>query len=236
MFVYKITNKINNKIYIGCTILPIHIRLRKHSYGKKKSKCNLAKAICKYGIDNFSIEELELCNSREEMFIREMYWIFKLDSQNPKIGYNMTPGGCIVLPKIGNESYSSYYKKGKTLEQLYGIDKANKLKEGLSITHKGKTFSPELIIKMNESRKRAWERGCYKNMPQKLSIKFKGVKKDNNIPILCLNNNKIYRTCKDAADDLDLWYSGVYRVISGKMKQTGGYKFVVANKNELTLS
>jgi group I intron endonuclease len=83
MKIYKTTNKINNKFYIG-----------KDKYNNPKyigSGIKLKNAIKKYGKCNFEKEILEYCDSSQELNEREIYWIKKLDAI--KCGYNMTDGG-----------------------------------------------------------------------------------------------------------------------------------------------
>ena len=58
MIVYKVTNKINNKIYIGITTRNINIRWKEHCNLRARSSI-LKSAISKYGKDNFIIEEIE---------------------------------------------------------------------------------------------------------------------------------------------------------------------------------
>lgn len=96
--IYKITNLINGKIYIGKS-LNIKARIQAHkSYYKTNapSKNNkywhnkLYTAMREFGIDNFSFEVIEECKS-EELDQKEIYWINYYDSYNN--GYNMTLGG-----------------------------------------------------------------------------------------------------------------------------------------------
>lgn len=89
MVVYKITNLINNKIYIGLTTKPHLTRFKEHKQLSKRSNYAIHQAMRKYGVDNFKIDIIESCNSLEDLVIRESYWIKTLDSMNPKIGYNM---------------------------------------------------------------------------------------------------------------------------------------------------
>ena len=85
-FVYKITNSINGKIYIG-----------KHEtnsiddnyFGSGKI---LRLAIKKYGRDNFVKEIIEYCNDPEDLSNKEIYWIKEINSLYP-VGYNINPGG-----------------------------------------------------------------------------------------------------------------------------------------------
>lgn len=64
-YIYKITNDINNKVYIGKTLLSIEKRFKEHCKDYKregKEKRPLYRAMNKYGIEHFSIEEIEECN------------------------------------------------------------------------------------------------------------------------------------------------------------------------------
>ena len=92
-YIYKIINNINNKIYIGKTIQTVETRWKEH-----KRECNQARAqnrplyaaFRKYGIDNFSIEQVEE-TTKELLEEREKYWIEFYKSF--KYGYNATKGG-----------------------------------------------------------------------------------------------------------------------------------------------
>lgn len=92
-YIYKITNKINDKIYVGKTLDTIENRWREHKndYQKRRNeKRPLYSAMRKYGIDNFFIEKIEEC-SIDEINSREIYWIKYYNSF--KNGYNATKGG-----------------------------------------------------------------------------------------------------------------------------------------------
>ena len=93
--IYKITNLINNKIYVGQTK---DYKRRLSEYKNKSKKINkhtnyeIMKVIHDYGIENFSFEILEYC-SIEELDEKEIFWIKKLKSRNSKFGYNSKTGG-----------------------------------------------------------------------------------------------------------------------------------------------
>lgn len=95
-YIYKITNKINNKIYVGKTTKSIERRFAEHvmvSNKEKDTSVKLHNAIRKYGIDNFMIEELDVATTKEELNKKERFWIDKLSARNPDIGYNICKGG-----------------------------------------------------------------------------------------------------------------------------------------------
>ena len=91
-YIYKITNLINNKIYIGQTNNPKR-RWQEHKnlgYDTKGTKL-LYRAIEKYGKDNFAFEIIEgpIDNYNE----KEIYWISYYKSTDKKFGYNILLGG-----------------------------------------------------------------------------------------------------------------------------------------------
>ncbi|WP_275926206.1 GIY-YIG nuclease family protein [Clostridium perfringens] len=89
--IYKITNTVNNKIYIGQTTLSFYRRYRDGF--KKCHNVYLQRSIEKYGINKFKVEILAKNKSIEELDKLEIYLIKKYDSCNPKNGYNMKTGG-----------------------------------------------------------------------------------------------------------------------------------------------
>ena len=88
--IYKITNKLNNKCYIGQS-RNIEQRFRDHRKQCNVGKRTISTAIHKYGVDNFSFEILQECNV-EELNTLEIKYIEEYESYGEK-GYNMTPGG-----------------------------------------------------------------------------------------------------------------------------------------------
>jgi group I intron endonuclease len=84
MIIYKTTNLINDKIYIGQDS-----KNNQEYFGSGKY---VNRAIKKYGKENFKKETICECLSKEELNEKEMYWIKQLDCKYPK-GYNLTDGG-----------------------------------------------------------------------------------------------------------------------------------------------
>ena len=93
-YIYKITNKINGKIYIGQAI-NINTRWYHHknnAFIKNKNQA-LYQAMRKYGVDNFTIEQIDSAYSKDELNKKEIYWIEKYQSYKSSNGYNRTRGG-----------------------------------------------------------------------------------------------------------------------------------------------
>lgn len=94
--IYKITNQVNGKNYIGQAV-DIERRWHDHRSKYKNPKNEqhnslLYKAIKKYGIENFTFEIIEEC-LKNELDEKEKYWIKYYDSFNSDKGYNLTEGG-----------------------------------------------------------------------------------------------------------------------------------------------
>lgn len=111
MIIYKITNEINKKIYIGQTKLTIEERFILHK--NKKSNCRYLKsAFNKYGIENFKIEKIEECKDFNELNLREEFWIKELNTLAPN-GYNLTTGGAAPKHSSMTKEKMSQTRKGK---------------------------------------------------------------------------------------------------------------------------
>ena len=123
--VYKITNTVNGKFYVGCSN-NIERRFMEHKTpGNVQNGTHvLARAFRKYGVENFSLEVLEKC-SRSKLAEREAFYVSAL---NPE--YNMTDGG------LGNPG------RVVTPEQRKRLSKAAKMQwNGLSNEEKERIIS-----------------------------------------------------------------------------------------------
>ena len=130
-YIYKTTNLINGKIYIGQHKAETYDN---SYYGSGKI---LKLAIKKYGIENFSNIVLAYCDSKEELDRLEKQLIKQYDSRNPDIGYNIAFGGegGDLVTCLSKEDYKQFCATISKLNHL-GIV-GNKGKE-LSIEHKKK--------------------------------------------------------------------------------------------------
>ena len=99
--VYKITIKVNGKVYIGFTGRAFKERWKQHCQGKPTYPLQMA--IKTYGKDNFSTEIIFSSKSREEALQMEILHIKKFNSRNRKFGYNCTEGGEGMLGRKGDE-------------------------------------------------------------------------------------------------------------------------------------
>ena len=94
IIIYKITNLINGKVYIGQTIRPMEERFERHLRDAKNNLLpdnKFHRAIRKYGEENFQIEKIDEASTKKELNEKEIYWIKYFNSVEK--GYNASPGG-----------------------------------------------------------------------------------------------------------------------------------------------
>lgn len=159
LYIYKITNKINGKIYIG----------KRHSncIPEKDIKYMgsgiiINKSIKRYGKENFKKEILCECYNEDELNEKEKYYINLFNSRDLTIGYNITEGGCGNIHNEDSKLKMSRSHKGKkfTEEHKRKISESNKGKKlseetrlKLSIVNLGKIISEESKRKISEKLK-----------------------------------------------------------------------------------
>lgn len=141
-YIYKVTNKINGKIYIGQTIQSVKDRWYRHCGKSGISKAELnthfKRAILKYGKENFTVETIEVCDSTK-LNDREKFYISYYNSYTN--GYNSTIGGqCGSKPfKTSKEEETqiiSLYNYGFSLREIgreFNLDKTTV--KGILVRH-----------------------------------------------------------------------------------------------------
>ena len=134
--IYKTTNLINGKIYVGQDSFN-----NVEYFGSGKI---IKQAIEKYGKENFKKEILEKCSSREELDERETFWIQELKSHDREIGYNISKrwfGGDVYT---NNPNLDIIRKKLKASSREYWDSVPQERKSELSVIY-------------SNSRKESWK-------------------------------------------------------------------------------
>lgn len=213
MHVYKITNKINGKIYIGKTIKDdIQKRLKEHYNfsSNKGKKMMISEAIKKYGLENFEIQSIYKGVDDEDICKAEIKFIKLFKSTDKSIGYNILSGGNGVVPteelrkklseraKLRIGELNPFFGKNHTQEQKHKWQKnrsgVSTRKTPISQEEKNRASKrlkelrkdPEFINKMLNNR-------LYK----------KGIGASRNRAVICLNTGEVFESAKICADDLN---------------------------------
>lgn len=95
MIIYKITNTVNGKVYIGLTIQPLNRRWDGHtSHSRdKKPPMLISRAIARYGPDAFTVEQIATADTLEGLKALEIKLIAEHNSCKREYGYNLSIGG-----------------------------------------------------------------------------------------------------------------------------------------------
>lgn len=169
-YLYRITNIINNKVYIGQSNKEKD-RWRQHKYfGKNPEKTGqyIHRAMAKYGIDNFIYEVIAVCTTEEYANELETILIAQYNSRDKQYGYNLAPGG------------DSPWNRGlpKEMQPMYGKTQSDSFKQKMSTIHSGKTYQHSDEWKQNMSSIMKG-RKLSDDWKQKISISNKGKIKSN---------------------------------------------------------
>lgn len=219
MYIYKTTNLLNGKIYIGQ-----HHGKRKNYLGSGKL---LLQEIKKYGRDNFKIEILEYCDEKN-IDEKEKYWIKKLNSTDKSIGYNITIGGNGVDPETNKKilkgrKFSDEHKKN--------IKKSHYDVSGKNNPMFGKTHSEETIRKIKQ-KIQDWvdNVGYTDEQKEKMRLRSKGRKNPNYNPTPILEYDLEGNFIKEWKDLVELKENGfnsklISRVCRNERKTAFGSKW-----------
>jgi group I intron endonuclease len=189
--VYKITNP-KGKIYIGQSI---NIKKRWESYEKIncKNQTKLYYSLKKYGWDNHIKEIIEEC-FENELLERETYW---------KNYYKVLeiPSLCCRIDgrggKMSQEMKNKISQSSKGISRNKGIPKSESHKINMGKSRIGKKHS---VIHIENMRK--------------------GMLGKNTTSILCINDNKIFKSIKEASEYYNILPSSIDNILSGRAKMT----------------
>lgn len=144
MIIYKATNLVNGKVYIGQTIKKLKQRIKSHYDSHKKPQNIFHKALKKYGFKNFNWCIIDFANSQGELDCKEEFWIDYYKSyvgfENCN-GYNSTTGGST------NYLFSEKSKTKMSLSQKKWIEENGHTRGMLNKSHSKETI--ELMKKIH---------------------------------------------------------------------------------------
>lgn len=239
--VYKHTNKINGKTYIGITgNTPANrwangLRYRGNQY--------FTNAIDKYGWDGFEHEIIYEGLSWTEASILEVELIAYYQSADRRFGYNIALGG------VGTGSVSKETRKKMRESHLgeknynYGKPKSEEVKKKISISNKR--------YWKDHPRKKGWHHS--KESRLKMSQRLKGrksplsgkhhrqdtvekIREANSRPVLCIETGMIYKNARLAAEAIGTQYTSISQVCNGRRNRTlaGGFSWRFATPEDFT--
>ena len=217
-YIYKITNIINNKIYIGQTRKTTNQRWSEHISAANANPDSqdynylLHKAIRKYGSNNFLVETIEEIEKEELLSDREQYWINFYNScilEEESNGYNMTYGG----------EGRSYINKQKVFEMW---------EEGKGSLEISKTTGHGIVSVKNILR-------TYNNYNKEIDFA-----RNTGTPVYCYNGNgkllNKYPSIAYAAKQVGIDASIISKCCNGIKKSGAGFFWSYSDKEKFEIT
>ena len=224
--IYKITNEINNKVYIGQTAFGIEKRFKEHLNKAKSGEYThrpLYNAMCKYGVDKFHIELVEDNLTKEEANRQEKYWIAKYDSFKGE-GYNATIGG----DDGGTHSMNVCQIDMETLEILHTYESTREAARAF-----GKNNAPINRVCLRTRKTAYGYYWCYLCEYESFLTYISDIIKEDNqkekpkkVEQIDLDTGKVINTYKSswmAENEMNIKHGHIKRVCQGERKSCHGY-------------
>lgn len=204
MIVYKATNKINNKVYIGITTKTLEHRKRIHIRDSKTKDTYFYRALRKYGENNFEWEIIDTAETIEELEDLERYYIKLYGSFNNKEkGYNSTSGGHNLYELTDEEKHNrSERAKGKN-NPMYGVESPMK----------GKHFSEEHKNKISNALKNSYR-------PHVIGSNNPSAKK-----VINLDTGEVFETLSEASKKYGISRQMIGKVCNGYNETAKGFRW-----------
>lgn len=239
--IYKYTNIIDGKIYIGQTRKSLEERAENGN--NYKGSTHFYNAIQRYGWENFKGEILEEVETVEEANDREKYYISLYNSTNQDVGYNITSGGwnCEfaeetkrTISLMAKERY-----KDKTKNPMYGkkhskeaLKKMSDKKSGTNNPMYGKRMSQESKdkrMKTCEERNVNFAREWSNEQKKDASVRMKELSKKWSKRVLCVEDNLIFDSITLAAEYYGVNVTTLSGHLNGHQKTCRDKHFIFVN-------
>lgn len=212
--IYKITNLVNNKVYIGQTTRNFNMRYSASGKGIERvygylrgcekygdsHNVHLLRSIRRYGLNNFKVEEcIDIAYSQEELDEKEKYWINHYNACDPNFGYNSRLGG--IEGKIGKDYYLKKLKNN-TICPIICLETGEMFMSRSEAMNKLNISNVRIVDISKENKYNSYK--IKKEYEAKDRYTFIKLNNDNCRlkPILCVTNKKIYVTYLAVNKDL----------------------------------
>lgn len=218
-YIYKCTNKVDNKIYIGCT-RNFTSRVRQHLKASLKENKVFHEAIRKYGVCSFTWEILELAEYADDAFELEKKYIEEYGSMYPN-GYNLTSGGAgapdyggrrVVKLTLDGEYVKTYGCANATDRDGYNVTDVLRVCKHRRRSAKGYVFMFEDDYLKNGAR--VYEKPVPKNKKKVVQCDLDG------------NKIKVFDSVAEAQEFTGTLRTSILGCLSGTYKTANGFVWV----------
>ena len=239
--IYKYTNVVNGKVYIGRTCQTLNRRAG-HKGNHYKNCLYFWRAIQKYGWENFEGEIIESNLTANEASQREIFWISTYNSTNQKIGYNIHDKESNDYDwEVRHKMSTSHIGKKLSKESIEKRKKSMPDRHGKNNPMYGKKLSEERKTQISEflrSRpvsEETREKLRVANVGEKNPMYGKHMSVENKRKrgkkVVNLDTGEIFHTTMEAAEYYNLPYKeAIGDCCRGKQKNAGGFRWQYLEK------
>ena len=241
--IYKITNLVNGKFYIGSSI---DLKRRKNRHFKllrdnKHHSLHLQRAFNIYGEENFQFQVLKYVADESKLRIIEQEYLDSTKAYDVEVGYNMSISS--VCPNFGKgENSHTFGRKGKLNGKSVSVVQLDmdynylNVFESANIAQNKTGVDASTIIKVCKGKKKSIKgfRWLYLD-----DYKSGDYVKETNKPkraVVQLTLNKDYIETFDSINEAgrktELNYKNIHSCCNGKRNKTGGYKWMYLEEYE----
>ena len=244
MYIYKITNILNNKFYIGQTVNP---RSRWNAH-KKCTTSEIGRAILDFGCNNFTFEVLFECNQRDANLL-ESYLIYKFNTINK--GYNLVYSKklCesdfykaeLLLTKIRNGTYvltGEYMDKSNDNRKVYCLEDNIVFDNAVECSTFYNIVSGARVREVCDGKRATANNLTFRFLDDYGNIiEPENSAKKKAIEVYVEETKTFYSSIKDACDDLGLDYrksvGSIGHHLNGVAENAYGYHFHYVKDDEI---
>lgn len=231
--IYKVTNKINGKVYIGQTIQSFKARKKDHiNCIERLAHIALYRALKKYGLDAFEWEQIEHASSKDELDAKEKSYIQSYRATNRRYGYNMTFGGeggqhTEEVKKRISDSNKGRVKSDQERKNISSALKGKYTKEKASWW--GRKHSDEEKKKIGDAQKgdknHNYGKKASAETRRKKSEAIKGEKHWNHMKVVNLDTGEIYTSAREAFEKTGIDNSLIGKCCKDFRRSAGGFRW-----------
>lgn len=221
MIVYKYTNKINDKVYIGITTRSLEERHKDHVQSEINTNNAFHKALKKYGVKNFDLQVIDTAETLEELKEKEKRWIQKCNSwvhAKNSNGYNVTLGGDGVFGLSGEKAY------------WYGKSRSDETRKKISVGRIGKYtgensywYGKGYLVSgaNNHNYGKPLSQEVKDEHSKVMKGRYAGAKNPRAKSIICITTGETFEYVKQASEKYGINKADISRCCKGILKSAG---------------
>lgn len=229
--IYKVTNVLNNKVYIGQTTTSLEKRKKEHL--SKQDNTYFHNALQKYGKECFIWEIIEQDIEISELNAREQYWIQYYNSNNHDNGYNLSAGGENGdALTIWRQQHPELVKE---MAQKGNLAMKQKLINNPELEEKRKTNALIGIKKYSQEHQeeqRQHGMQIYLTHKEQQDAQMQQFHEQQSKRTLCIETGIIYPSVSEAHRQTGISQGNISAVCNGHRKTAGGYHWKYLDNNK----